>query len=693
MKHKDKAFEKFKSFKALVENESNHKIKCLRSDRGGEFTSNEIFDFCEEHGIRREFSTARTPQQNGVVERMNRTIQQMARVMMDESGTPAIFWGKVAFAPVFILNKTNVRVNSTQTPHELWYGKTPLVKYFKIFGSKCYIKNTDENLGKFEPRANEGILLGYSPHSKAYKCYNKRLGKIVESIDVVVDEEETTPRQVRCEYFEDNEDYPSTSNQIHDEEETHEALEEQIRIEEKSPSRYVQKNHPKSQILGQKEVSTERRRSIAEASSYLALLSSTKPQNVRKACKDECWVKVMDEELEQIEKNNSWELVPRPTDKNVIGTKWILKNKLNENGEVVRNKARLVCKGYAKQEGIDFEENFSLVARLEAIRMFLALSSFQKFKVFQMDVKSTFLNGDLNEEVYIEQPDGFILRNDPNLVCRLKKALYGLKQAPRACNEEAMSQNFALVMQKEFKMSLLGELTYFLGLQVQQNKDGIFLSQTKYLKQILKKYGMEDSKPVCTLMVTGCSLSANDESAAVHQPTYRSMVGILLYLTDLTLHAYIDADWAGSADDWKGTSGGAFFMGPRLVSWFSKKQSSIALSTAEAKYVAAASCCTQLLWMMQTLQDLQITCTSPISIFCDNTSAISISKNPIMHSKTKHIPIKCHFLWEQVLEQKVNLEYVPYKEQVADKLTNPLPGETFEYLRENLGVVDASSCC
>eukprot|EP00253_Pinus_taeda_P033116 PITA_33116 len=347
----------------------------------------------------------------------------------------------------------------------------------------------------------------------------------------------------------------------------------------------------------------------------------------------------MEEELEQIEKNNTWELVPRSQDKNVIGTKWIFKNKLNENGDVVRNKARIVCKGYAQQEGIQFEEKFSPVAKLEAIRMFLALSSVQKFKVFQMDVKSAFLNGDLNEEVYIEQLDGFILGNDPKLVCRLKKALYGLKQAPRVWyyrldkylhqqgfskgladsnlyikidndkllilvvyvddiifgrNEEAMSQKFSLVMQKEFEMSFLG-----------------------------------------------CSLSTNDESTTIHRPTYRSMIGSLLYLTgtrpdimhavgivgrfqanpkeahlqvvkrifkylqgtqnyglwyprdaDLTLHAYTDADWAGSVDDRKSTSGGAFFMGSRLVSWFSKKQSSITLYIAEAEYVAAASYCT-----------------------------------------------------------------------------------------------------
>eukprot|EP00253_Pinus_taeda_P034427 PITA_34427 len=275
--------------------------------------------------------------------------------------------------------------------------------------------------------------------------------------------------------------------------------------------------------------------------------------------------------------------------------------------------------------------------------MFLALSSFQNFKVFQMDMKSAFLNGDLEEEVYIEQPDGFILGNDPNLVCRLKRLsmgsnkLQGLDDIIFGSNEEEMSKSFALVMQKEFEMSLLGELTYFLGLQIHQKEGGIFLSQTKYLKQILKKYGMEDAKPE-------------------------------------------EHKW------W------CVLYGFQISIWVQQETEFNCLV-----YSGSGICCCCILLHSTPLddanQDFQIPCTPPIPILCDNTSAISISKNPVMHSKTKHIPIKYHFLREQVLEQKVKLEYVPSKEQVADIFTKPLPRETFEYLRQKLGVMNASSCC
>ena len=250
---------------------------------------------------------------------------------------------------------------------------------------------------------------------------------------------------------------------------------------------------------------------------------------------------------------------------------------------------------------------------------------------------------------------------------------------------------------------------------------------------------MEDCKPILTLMVTGCKLSIDNSSKDVDQRLYRSMIGSLLYVTtsrpdvmqafgqvsrfratpkeshiivvkkilqylkgteeyglwypkgnNLIIQAFTDADWAGSVDDRKSTSGATFYLGGCLVSWLSKKQTSISLSTTEAEYIVATSCCTQVLWMKQNLQDLQVQFSEPIPIFCDNTSAINISKNHVMHSKTKHIPIKYHFVREQVAEKNIKLEYVCTKEKIVDIFTKYLPHEEFEYLHQNLGILPSS---
>jgi hypothetical protein len=283
----------------------------------------------------------------------------------------------------------------------------------------------------------------------------------------------------------------------------------------------------------------------------------------------------MDEELDQIEKSDTWELVPRPKNKNVIDTKWVFRNKLNEDGQVTRNKSRLVCKGYAQIEGINFEETFAPVAKMEEIRLLLAYACSKNIKVYQMDVKSSFLNGELEEEVYIEQPEGFQLSENIDYVCKLNKTLYGLKQAPRSwysrldkylqqarfrkesaynnlyikmsqgnillievyvddiilgSDDDRLSQKFAKDMQNEFEMSLLGELSFFLGLQIHQSNQGIFISQTKYIREMLKRFRMEDCKPVITPMQTNCKLSKDDDSKSTDQRQYRSMIGSLLYV-------------------------------------------------------------------------------------------------------------------------------------------------------------------
>jgi hypothetical protein len=329
------------------------------------------------------------------------------------------FWRDAIYTTVHILNRAQLRPNHDKTPYELWFGRPTSVKHFRIFGSKCYIKNDEDNLGKFDPRSDEGIFLGYSPNKKAYRCYNLRLLNIVESANVKIDDlklkksisqdiskidkKKSQQEDDDVESQQEDDDNETQENKPYTDEEDN----EEIPLP-KAPSKRVQKNHPESQIIGNKNAGVETRRKLTFDSEQ-AMLSMIEPKSFKEASKSKNWIKAMNEELDQIEKNQTWELVPRPKDKNVVGTKWIFKNKLNENGEIIKNKAILVCKGYSQVEGIDFEETFSPVARLEAIRMFLAFACFKNFKIYQMDVKSTFLNGTLEEEVYVEKPEGFML--------------------------------------------------------------------------------------------------------------------------------------------------------------------------------------------------------------------------------------------------------------------------------------------
>ncbi|GJT30049.1 retrovirus-related pol polyprotein from transposon TNT 1-94 [Tanacetum coccineum] len=449
----------------------------------------------------------------------------------------------------------------------------------------------------------------------------------------------------------------------------------------------------------------------------------------------------------------------------IIGTKWVFRNKLDENGIVSRNKARLVAQGYNQQEGIDYDETYAPVARLESIRILLAYACALDFKLFQMDVKSAFLNGFINEEVYVAQPPGFIDFEKPDHVYKLKKALYGLKQAPKAWYDrlkaflikheykmgmvdntlftkkkssnliivqiyvddiifgstcQDMCDEFAKIMHDEFEMSMMGELNFFLGLQIKQMEDGIFFNQSKYIKEMLKKFGLEDSKPMKTPMSSDTKLTKDEECESVDSTKYRGMIGSLLYLTasrpDImfsvclcarfqeapktshleavkrifryikgTTHlglwypkgtgietvVYADSDHAGDYVDRKSTSGICTFVGCCLTSWFSKKQTALAISTTEAEYVSAEKACQQALWMKQALIDYDVRL-DDVPIMCDNKGAIDLSKNPVQHSRTKHIEIRHHFLRDNVQKGHISIEKVSSVDNIADILTKPL---------------------
>ncbi|KAL6342710.1 hypothetical protein AAG906_013116 [Vitis piasezkii] len=395
-----------------------------------------VFDLngnCVMIGIKHEFSAPRTPQQNGVVERKNRVLQEMARTMLNQHELPTHFWVEAINTACYTSNRTHMRPHTRKTCYELWKGKKPSVKYFRVFGSRCYVLKDHENLGKFESKSEEGIFLGYSSKSRAYRVYILSSKCMVESINVIVDDIGSRSRECDDDRIDVSKDIEVIEEKSEDEKlsEDEEKKDEQgkkgdrgrIEPSKKNKSR-VPKNHPLSNVIGNYEDSmVTRRQSKLNEVSYVCYTSQIEPKNVEEALNDEAWVDALHEELNQFSRNDVWFLVPRPKDVNVIGTKWILKNKMDENGVIVRNKARLVAQGFKQIEGIDFDETFAPVARLESIRILLAVACVWKFKLFQMDVKSAFLNGILNEEVYVKQPKGFQDPRYPNHVYRLRKAL------------------------------------------------------------------------------------------------------------------------------------------------------------------------------------------------------------------------------------------------------------------------------
>nr|GFA21266.1 retrovirus-related Pol polyprotein from transposon TNT 1-94 [Tanacetum cinerariifolium] len=340
-------------------------------------------------------------------------------------------------------------------------------------------------------------------------------------------------------------------------------------------------------------------------------------------------------ELHQFDRLDVWELVNRPLCKNIIKMKWLWKNKRDEENTGIQNKSRLVAKGYAQKEGIDFEESFAPVARLEAVRLFIAYAAHKSFTVYQMDVKTAFIYSPLKEEVYVNQPNGFIDPYHPDKVYRLKKASYGLKQVPRAC---------------KFEMSMMRELKFFLGIQIHQSPRGIFINQAKYAQEILIKHGMTSCDIVGTSMATK-HLDDDLSGTPVNQTKYRTkptekhltaVKRIFRYLKD-TIHmglwypkdtgfeltAFSDSNHAGCLDSRKSTSGGIQFLGgDKLVSWSSKKQDCTSMSSAEAEYVSLSACCAQVLWMRIQLTDYGFHF-DKIPMYYDSKAAIAISCNPV----------------------------------------------------------------
>ncbi|KAK8930658.1 hypothetical protein KSP39_PZI016172 [Platanthera zijinensis] len=820
LRKKSDNFKILTDFLKSIQIEFNTHIALIRSDHGTEFDSLLMQEFCQNEGIRHTFSAPRTPQQNGVVERKNRTLIESATTLLTDAHLPLTFWAEAVNTSNYVLNRSLIHKLKDKTPYELLKGKKPKVSFFKIFGCICFIHNNDKRyLAKFEAKADEGVFLGYSLNSKAYRVYNKSSHKIEESMHITFDESNMSYKEKNSSTIDhlqvqslaeninqltimDEGNLSSTtqqeaaSNKSEDTDQISEPNGEPVVVPQEETTTQVGeqstptvdlvtiRDHPISQVIGEISEGVQTRNQINQHLMHTCFLSQIEPQTIQDAEQDPNWIIAMQEELNQFERNKVWELVPKPRNHQIVGTKWVFRNKLDDQGIIVRNKARLVAQGYCQEEGIDYDQTFAPVARLEAIRIFLAYAAHKKFKVFQMDVKSAFLNGDIKEEVYVKQPPGFISSTLPEHVFKLHKALYGLKQAPRAWYETLASfllendfkrgrvdqtlfirthkshillvqtyvddiifgstdtslcKKFSQLMHSKFEMSSMGELSFFLGLQIKQHADGIFISQTKYAKELVKKFGMSDASSMKTPMPTNAVLDADESGKPVDQTNFRAIIGSLLYLTasrpdimfatcvcarfqvspreshltlvkrilryvkscpnlglwyphdsgfDLT--GFSDADYAGCRVDRKSTSGTCQFLGDRLVSWFCKKQTSVSTSTAEAEYMAAGSCCSQILWIQNQLLDYGYNLEKS-KILCDNTSAICIAQNPVLHSRTKHIEIRHHFLRDNVEKNKIALEYISTDLQRGDIFTKPLDEKKHFFFLNQLGMIDGDS--
>jgi transposase InsO family protein len=832
LKTKDEALLHLKKFKQQAELELGKKLKALRTDRGGEFNSRVFTVFCDETGIKHYTTTPYTPQQNGVVERRNQTVIEMARCMMKSKGVPPRFWGEAVKTAVYILNRAPTKCLQDKTPYEVWHGRKPRVDHMRTFGCVVHVKVAGPGVTKLSDRSTKMVFLGYELGTKGYRAFDPISQRVVVSRDVVFEEKlswdwgsqgvdgQTEPETFSVEFqttvVDPTIQVPAVSGDTNDDTRSQTgqggpgspqaSTPAGSRIPTAPPTPVTPGAQSVAGLVGSgpqsapaaigsgSEQGPVRYRTLADLFdnteelvdyeySGLCFLASEEPASVEEAMKQQCWKDAMDAELKSITDNNTWTMAELPKGQQAIGLKWVFKVKKDPAGNVVKHKARLVAKGYAQKQGIDYDEVFAPVARIETVRVLLALAASGGWEVHHMDVKSAFLNGDLLEEVYVHQPPGFIDPKEAGKVLFLNKALYGLKQAPRAwnskldqelcnlgfrkCEEEhavyrrsegssfllvgvyvddliicgpdsSMIATFKQQMMSLFSVSDLGLLSYYLGIEVVQGSGEITISQSAYAKKIVEQCGMTGCNPTDTPMEERTKLVTGTAEKVLDASRYRSVIGSLRYLVNtrpdigfavgmasrfmespnqehwaavkrivryvagtinygcrytsggtagLKLLGYTDSDHGGDLVLRRSTTGMVFFLGSNLVTWTSQKQKSVALSSCEAEYMAAAAGACQGVWLSRLVAELMGCDVQKFSLLIDNKAAIELSKNPVFHERSKHIDTRYHYIRECVSNVWVDVDHVRTDNQIADILTKALGRIRFVELRQKLGIV------
>lgn len=826
LKSKAEALGVFKQFKSLVELQLGFSIKAVQTDWGGEFRP--FNKFLTDLGIVHRVICPHTHHQNGVVERKHRHIVDLGLTLLSQASLPLTYWDYAFPTAVFLINRLPSAAIQFQVPYSMLFHTTPDYKFLRVFGCACFPLLRPYHSHKLDFRSQECLFLGYSTSHKGYKCLSP-CGKLYISKDVLFNESRfpyvelfsppspptssgNSPATQHCasslESLFSTVSLPkpvpltavpfspavdispasttSPRQSVSSPESTPAPAVSPLPLTPPSlPTNAVPIN---SKPVNQHPMQTRAKSGFIQPRQHFTLLlTHTEPKSVKQALTDDNWKAAMQSEFDALCKNNTWSLVPLPPNRQSIGCKWVFRIKENPDGSISRYKARLVAKGFHQKQGFDFNETFSPVVKPVTIRLILTMALTHKWSIQQLDVNNAFLNGLLHEEVYMDQPPGFIT-SDSSLVCRLHKALYGLKQAPRQWFERLQaallklqfkpskcdpslfifashgstvyllvyvddiiitSNNTTLLtsiinkLNSDFSLKHLGNLDYFLGIEVKPSAQGsMFLTQTKYVRDLLQRTNMAGSSSVTTPMQSSCKLTKLGSPALADPYMYRSVVGALQYATitrpDIayavnkvcqfmshpleshwvavkrilrylqgtiqyglhlspytsssppSLQVFCDADWASDPDDRRSTSGAAIYFGGNLVSWWSKKQPVVARSSTEAEYRSLAQATADLLWLQTLLSELCVSTQQPL-VLCDNQSAVMLAHNPIMHSRTKHMEIDLFFVREKVIAKQIRVAHIPGVDQIADALTKPLSSTKFLELRHKLRVANSSS--
>ena len=569
LKTKDQVFDYFLEWKAFVEKATKKKIRTLRTDNGGEYTSTRFQEYLKAEGIRHELTVPKTPQQNGVAERLNRTLVETARSMLLDAKLPKQFWAEAISTAVYLKNRSPSKVLN-MTPYEVWYGRKPKVNHFRVFGSDAYAHIPRDERAKFDSKTRKCIVLGYGNVTKGYRLYDLTQRKIFHSRDVQFNETVKECKQgaqgVTDSDYQLIAEFSEVTN--HDSQSAHDITQSDDDQKSNPPELRRSTRERKTPSFYGQEYSN-----ICEVPK-----SPTSYQEAAAGPDKEKWEAAMKTEIASLKENDVWDLVELPVDKKVVGCKWVYKVKTGADGSVQRYKARLVAQGFTQKYGTDFDETFCPVVRQESLRLLIALSVQHGLTLHQIDVTTAFLNGKLEEEVYMQQPNGFVCQGKEEHVCRLKKSIYGLKQSPRCWNltlDTCLKKlNFVQTasdpciyyrktggdimyigvyvddiilagrtvkqleeikrdLSQEFDIKDLGKLRYFLGMKVVQDEESqsIWIGQPAYAEDLLNKHGMKDSKPTGTPVDVNSKLQPTTNQAdPVNQTEYQSAVGSLMYL-------------------------------------------------------------------------------------------------------------------------------------------------------------------